>query len=219
MSKIYGEAHREIQTRYDAKKLADKLEETIVLEELTEPDQGFISSRDMFFLSTVDQNGRPTVSYKGGEPGFIKVINEKTIAFPSYNGNGMFYSMGNIAQSHSVGMLFIDFENPHRLRLQGNAELSYDDPLIKQYHEAELIVQVTVEQIWVNCPRYIHRYKKLTPSHYLPKEGCKTPIAEWKRIDKIQDSLPKRDIQALQDENVSPITMEEYQEKVVKSEG
>ena len=97
-----------------------------------------IESRDMFFLSTIDHQGRPTVSYKGGDPGFVRVIDNKTIAFPCYDGNGMFYSMGNLMGNGQVGMLFIDFEKPHRLRLQGIANVENGDPLLQNYAEAQL---------------------------------------------------------------------------------
>ena len=108
----------------------------------------FIESRDMFFLSTIDHQGRPTVSYKGGDPGFVCVLDNKTIAFPCYDGNGMFYSMGNLMGNGQVGMLFIDFEKPHRLRLQGIASVDDGDPLLQNYAEAQLVVRVTVTEIF-----------------------------------------------------------------------
>ncbi|MBT6192481.1 MAG: pyridoxamine 5'-phosphate oxidase family protein, partial [Proteobacteria bacterium] len=160
MSDFYGENHRELQREFDSTALATRLEEMIIKSELDEHDKGFIATRDMFFLSTVDHENRPTVSYKGGNEGFVKIVDEKTLAFPSYDGNGMFFSMGNLDANPSVGLLFIDFEKPNRMRLQGQASITKNDPLLSCYPEADLVVRVKIERTWVNCPRYIHRYKK-----------------------------------------------------------
>ena len=82
----------------------------------------------MFFLATVDPDaGRPAY-YKGGDPGFVKVIDDVTLAFPCYDGNGMYLSMGNVASDGRVGMLFIDFEHPKRMRVEGTASLHFEDP-------------------------------------------------------------------------------------------
>lgn len=95
MGNFYGDKHRELQSRFGTRELADRLEEMIVKDFLDDRDQSFVSSRDMFYLSTIDHDGFPTVSYKGGDPGFIRVLDERTIAVPSYDGNGMFLSMGS----------------------------------------------------------------------------------------------------------------------------
>src|SRR5690554_451869 len=127
MSRLYNENHREFQDKFETRKMADRIEELAVVTEISPENKAYIESRDMFFLSTIDDAGRPTVSYKGGAPGFVQVLDEKTIAFPSYDGNGMYYSVGNIAGNTQVGMLFIDFEKPHRVRVQGMATVSADD--------------------------------------------------------------------------------------------
>lgn len=217
MSDIYGDKHRHLQEQFDTRKMADRLEEMIIKNELDEMDKAFVSSRDMFFLSTVDQKGRPTVSYKGGDPGFITIVDDRTIAFPSYDGNGMFFSMGNISGNPDIGMLFIDFEVPNRMRLQGKASIQDNDPLLANYHEAELIVRVAIEQTWVNCPRYIHRYKKLAQSANVPRGKEPAPLATWKRLEEVQDVLPAKDHGRPQAEG-GLITIEEYGEKVMKGE-
>jgi len=147
----------------------------------------------MFFLATVDTEGCPTVSYKGGDSGFIRVVDEKTLIFPSYDGNGMYMSMGNIESSGEVGLLFIDFEKPNRMRLQGRAELSRDPALLAHFVEAQLVVKVIVRAVFVNCPRHVHRYDKVAPSRYVPRVAGETPVAGWKHVDQIQDALPERD--------------------------
>ncbi len=186
--------------------------------EIQESDKLFIESRDMFFLASVDEHGQPTCSYKGGEPGFIKVLDTKNIAFPSYDGNGMFLSMGNISATAKIGMLFLDFEKPNRLRLHGIASFMEGDSLTKAYSGADLIVRVAVSAIFVNCPRYIHRYQKVASSHYVPKPACETPFAQWKRIDALQDVLPPRD-QGKVENAGGVITNEDYAAKIKAGEG
>lgn len=193
MRSFYHKKQRELQDAFDTRRLADRVHEVIVHDTISDEDREFIEARDMFFLSTVDADGYPTVSYKGGAPGFVRVLDEKTIAFPSYDGNGMFMSMGNMLANNRVGMLFIDFENPHRVRLHGAATVSGEDELLAEYHEAQLIVRVTVENMFINCPRYIHRMKKIEQSEYVPEPGCETPVPEWKTLDVVQDVLPESD--------------------------
>lgn len=193
MSDIYGKQHRALQETFDTQKMADRVSELIVVPEIADEHRGFIESRDFFFLTTIDHRGYPTCSYKGGNPGFIKVVDSKTLAFPSFDGNGMYLSMGNITANNKVGMLFIDFETPHRVRVHGDASVSRDDPLLKEFPGAELVVRVTIAEIFVNCPRYIHRYQRVSASHYVPQADCPAPLPQWKRIDAIQDALPERD--------------------------
>lgn len=193
MSKLYDGGHRQLQDEFGTRGLADTVEGVTVKTGVDAADRAFIHSRDMFFLSTVNHQGQPTVSYKGGDPGFVRVVDEKTLIFPSYDGNGMFLSLGNIERNGNVGILFIDFEKPHRLRLHGKAKLSRDDGHMSQYKEPDLVVVVTVGEIFRNCPRYIHQYKKLARSEYVPRAACETPMPDWKRLDAIQKALPPKD--------------------------
>ena len=128
MSRLYGDIHRAMQMAFDTRTLADRLEGMIVKSEIDDVGKVFIASRDMFFLTTIDHNDRPTVSYKGGSPGFVRVLDASTLLFPSCDGNGMYLSMGNISGNPEIGMLFIDFEKPFRLRAQGRAELIVSGP-------------------------------------------------------------------------------------------
>ena len=194
MSRLYAQNHRALQDQFDTRRIADKVEQLAMKTELDEQAIGFIGSRDMFFLSSINAVGQPTVSYKGGEPGFVRVLDPHTIVFPSYDGNGMFLSMGNIALTSLVGLLFIDFETPFRMRVQGNATVSATDPLLKTYKDAELLVRVNITETWINCPRYVHNYKKVAQSRYAPTAACETPMAEWKRVDLLQADLPAKDI-------------------------
>jgi len=189
MSRLYQPQHRALQDRFESRPMADRIEQIALKTEIGPDEKAFIESRDFFFLTTVDGEGRPTVSYKGGAPGFVRAIDETHIIFPSYDGNGMYLSMGNITAHPQVGFLFIDFERPFRLRAQGVAEVSDAPELLSAFKEAELVVRVKLTELWMNCPRYIHRYQKLKTSRYVPQAEAETPLCEWKRIDGVQDVL------------------------------
>jgi predicted pyridoxine 5'-phosphate oxidase superfamily flavin-nucleotide-binding protein len=193
--------------------MADRIESIAVKTELGDAERAFIESRDMLFLTTIDHRGRPTVSYKGGDPGFIHVADPQTIEFPSYDGNGMHLSMGNIAENPEIGILFIDFERPYRLRLQGRAALTRDPSVLARYKEAVLVVSVSVSEAWMNCPRYVHRMQKVKSSRYVPREGAETPLCEWKRIEGMEDVLRPTDLAAV--EKAGQITEEQWIGRIV----
>jgi predicted pyridoxine 5'-phosphate oxidase superfamily flavin-nucleotide-binding protein len=193
MSGIYHEAQRQLQDRYDTRRLADRLEESLLHDFLSPSEKDFIEARDMFFLATVDAHGHANCSYKGGEPGFVRVPDERTIAFPNYDGNGMYLSMGNVLQTGQVGLLFIDFENRQRMRVNGEARIEQSDPLLAVFPEAQFVVRVRVREVFGNCPRYIHRMALVERSRFVPKAGCTTPVPGWKAGEWVADVLPEND--------------------------
>ena len=141
----------------------------------------------------MDENGQPQCSYKGGEPGFVRVLDERTIAFPIYNGNGMYLTAGNVLATQKVGLLFIDFEGRKRIRLNGVASIDDGDPLLAEYPEAQLMVRVTATEVFPNCPRYIHEHKLVSRSRFVPKSECETPVPQWKQNEWANDVLPEGD--------------------------
>ena len=193
MSAFYHDGSRALQDRFDTRRLADRIEQRLVADRIGDEDRAFIESLDMFFLATADAAGQPSCSYKGGEPGFVRVVDPGTVAFPSYDGNGMFLSMGNLARNARVGLLFIDFLRPKRLRISGEATIHLDDPLLPAYPEAQFVVRVAVTRVFPNCPRYIHKYALVERSSFVPKVGCTTPIPNWKKSDWAEDVLPEKD--------------------------
>jgi predicted pyridoxine 5'-phosphate oxidase superfamily flavin-nucleotide-binding protein len=193
MSRVYHDGNRTLQDRFDTRRLADRLEERLVSDTIGENDRSFIESADMFFLATADDEGHPNCSYKGGDPGFVRVLDPQTIAFPNYDGNGMYLSTGNLLRNPSVGMLFIDFERGDRMRLNGEARIDEQDPLMASYPEAQFIVRVRAREVFPNCPRYIHRMRRVARSEFVPREGCETPVPDWKRADWAVDALPEND--------------------------
>jgi predicted pyridoxine 5'-phosphate oxidase superfamily flavin-nucleotide-binding protein len=192
MSAFYGQTHRALQEEHGTRRMADRLEE-LAHGEFDPMERGFIEGVSMFFLSTVDDRGRPTVSYKGGAPGFVRVMGPSELAFPSYDGNGMFLSLGNISAHPQVGLLFIDFEHPHRVRVQGAARVLRDDPMMPEFPGAKLIVRVEAEQIFVNCGRYIHKAQGRTLSPHVPDAQGHQPFPTWKRLDLFTGSRSERD--------------------------
>ncbi len=218
MTSIYSDRQRALQDRLDTRRLADFIEAGLVHDIISPEEKAFIESRDMFFLSTVDGNGQPTVSYKGGAPGFVRVREDNTIAFPSYDGNGMFLSLGNISESGKVGLLFIDFETPHRLRVQGTATIAQDDPDLDDFPEAQFLVRVTPATVFLNCPRYIHKRVEVEASKYVPSKDRPTPVPGWKRLDIVQDALPACD-RGKAERAGGLLTMEEYKATVGSGEG
>ena len=189
----YNEGSRRLQDRFDTRRLADRIDERIAHRTIDEDDRAFIEGCDMFFLATADAEGHPQCSYKGGDPGFVRVLDERTIAFPSYDGNGMYLSAGNAVVNPHVGLLFIDFERRRRLRLNGVATVADDDPLLAEYPEAQLIVRVAATEVFPNCPRYIHEYRLVQRSRFVPKAECETPVPAWKTREWASDVLPAGD--------------------------
>jgi predicted pyridoxine 5'-phosphate oxidase superfamily flavin-nucleotide-binding protein len=190
---LYHEGSRRLQDRFDTRRLADRLEQVKVTDAIGPEDRAFIEGMDMFFLATADEYGRPTCSYKGGDPGFVRVLDERTIAFPSYDGNGMFLSAGNLLVQPEVGLLFISFERRRRLRVNGTASIDPDDELMAAYEGAQLVVRVRVREVFPNCPRYVHRYELVERSRFVPRAGAEPPVPDWKRRDWARDVLPAGD--------------------------
>ena len=191
MSELYGETHRAFQDQHDTRRLADRLE-SLAHAQFDANDRAFIESATFFFLSTVDERGRPTVSYKGGPPGFVRLSGPAELVFPVYDGNGMFLSLGNIASTAQVGLLFINFESPRRLRVQGVAKVIPSEGLC-ELPGAQHLVQIAVSQVFVNCGRYIHKLESRQLSPHVPDDSGRQPFPAWKRIDVIADALPDRD--------------------------
>jgi uncharacterized protein len=188
---FYNEGSRRMQDRFDSRRLADRLEQVTLRRAFTDEDRAFIARSPMFFLATADAEGRPDCSYKGGMPGFVRVVDEVTLAFPSYDGNGQYRTLGNLLVNDNVGMLFIDFEASKRIRVNGVASIDTTDPLLVHYPEADLVVRVRAQEIFPNCPRYIHKMQMTELSAYAPRPDHVPPTPEWKQMEVFRDHLPR----------------------------
>jgi uncharacterized protein len=188
----YHAAQRELQDRFDTRRLADRLAET-TSEGISEAHRAFIEAREMFLIATADAHGWPEVSYKGGAPGFVRVLDERTLAFPMYDGNGMYLTVGNLVVNPRAGLLFIDLERGTRLRVNGEASIDWADPLLDTSPGAQLIVRVTTAAVFANCRRYVHRYQLLKASPFVPEAGFAAPVPDWKRDAWFDGTLPEHD--------------------------
>lgn len=193
MSDFYHDGNRRLQDRFETRPLADRLREAIVGSQISAEDQAFIEAQNMFFLATVDDQGRANCSYKGGSVGLVKVLDPQTLAFPSYDGSGMYLSAGNVLVNPNVGLLFVDFQRQARLRVNGSASIDDNDPLLAEWPEAQLIVRIKLREVFPNCPRYIHKMELIEESVFVPKAQCETPAPAWKSLQAVADVLPPRD--------------------------
>jgi predicted pyridoxine 5'-phosphate oxidase superfamily flavin-nucleotide-binding protein len=193
MSEFFHDGSRQLQDRFETRPLADRLVEAIVSSQISPEDKAFIEEQNMFFLATVDREGRPNCSYKGGSRGLVKVVDETTLAFPLYDGSGMYISAGNVLVNPHVSLLFVDFQRQARLRLNGDAFIQDDDPLLNHWPEAEMVLRVNVREMFPNCPRYIHKMALIEESAFVPKAQCETPAPAWKHLEVVADVLPPRD--------------------------
>jgi uncharacterized protein len=188
---FYHEGSRRLQDQFDTRRVADRLDEVQVHTRFTPEDRALIERARMFFLATANDQGEPECSYKGGLPGFVRVVDDRTLAFPDYNGNGMYRSLGNVLVNPRVGLLFIDFEHPQRLRINGEATLHDTDPLLAEFEGAQLIVRVRATRIFPNCPRYIHEMRLVKHSVYVPRPHHTPPVPVWKQWEEFREVLPR----------------------------
>jgi len=190
---MYHAGNRDLQRRFGSTKLADRLFEKTHRTQFNEGDKTFIEGATFFFLATADPNGRPDCSFKGGPAGFVRVVTPDTLVFPDYDGNGMFKSLGNIKAHPYVGLLFLAMDaSPKRLRVNGRAEISLSDPMIREFDGAQGLVRVAAEHIFPNCPRYIPDLGSGVPSKYIPEHDTKPIEPAWKGFDEFKDVVPPR---------------------------
>jgi len=190
---IYHDGQRALQDQFDTRSMADKLYEKLVRDSLNPKQKACIEASDMFFLATVDDQGRPSCTYRGGDPGFVRAVDDRTLALPNYDGDGKYLSWGNVLKNPNVGLLFIDFMKSHRLRIHGIASIAENDPLLPECPEAQFIVRIKVREVFGNCQRYVHKYQLVERSPYVPRGGCTTPVPDWKKQSDLRDALPAND--------------------------
>jgi predicted pyridoxine 5'-phosphate oxidase superfamily flavin-nucleotide-binding protein len=189
---FYHQGHRELQDQFESRRIADRLESFSRLT-FAAGDRELIENALFFFLATADQNGQPDCSFKGGPPGFVRLTGPSELAFPDYDGNGMFRSLGNVMVNPQVALLFIAMDGaPHRLRVLGTASIRRDDPLRHETVGAQMLVRVSVTRIFPNCPRYIPTMQVIAPSRFTPIPDCEPVEPEWKSMDIFEDVIHPR---------------------------
>ena len=189
----YHDGQRAMQDEFDTRRIADRLDQVTYGVALQPAHRDLIERAEMFFLATVSPEGRPDCSFKGGRPGFVRVLSPTELAWPDYDGNGQFRSLGNLAATAHAGLLFIDWNKPSRLRVNGSTRVSTTDPLLGSWEGAQQVVRLEVAQVFPNCPRYIPRMAVVQSSPYAPAAGHTPPRPGWKDDDRFRDALPERD--------------------------
>jgi len=190
---MYHEGMRQLQDRRETRPVADRLEQLVVRTAFTDEDRAFIERSSMFFIATADADGQPDCSYKGGLPGFVRVLDDHSLSIPDYDGNGMYRTWGNILVNPHVGLLFLDFEQPKRLRVNGTAMLIEGDANNSDHPGCVFVVHINAERIFPNCPRYLHKMQLVEHSVYAPRPDYTPPVPAWKNYEVFRDALPTRD--------------------------
>lgn len=186
---MFGDGARQLQDHFDSRRLADRIVSLTLHDALSDDDRALVEAQSSFLLATVDEAGWPDVSYKGGTVGLVRVLDERTVRFPIFDGNGMFRSLGNIVDNGKVAILFIDTSKPWRLRLHGVASVLTDAATVSSFHGAVAVVEVRIERLFPNCGRYVHAASgEISP--YVPTPDHEPPQAEWKQLPQIRDVLP-----------------------------
>jgi predicted pyridoxine 5'-phosphate oxidase superfamily flavin-nucleotide-binding protein len=192
---MFNEGNRALQDRYGGRAVADRIVDLVESSEVSDEFKEFIEAMPFFFLAT-SAGENTDCSFKGGEPGFVKVTAPDRIVFPDYDGNRMYKSLGNITENPNVGLLFMKFGAEEgqgalylRVRVSGKAVVHDDHPMLAEYPGAKRIVEVAVTHVFPNCPRYIPQMDMVAPSRHIPKAGEDQPTPAWKEIPPIAELL------------------------------
>lgn len=126
--------------------------------------RAFIASQNSVFLATASADGQPYVQHRGGPPGFLRVLDDRTIAFADFQGNRQYITQGNLSENPRAQLFLIDYGTRRRIKLWGTARVVEDDPELlaavmpSGYHaRAEQVIVFTVATWDANCPQHIPR--------------------------------------------------------------
>jgi len=129
---------------------------------MTQDLADFIAERDSFYLATASAEGRPYIQHRGGPKGFLKVLDEHTLAFADFSGNQQFITMGNLAENNKAFIFLMNYPNQTRIKIWGTAEVVENDvDLLKELTDPgyrgrpERVIRFHVEAWDVNCPQHI----------------------------------------------------------------
>lgn len=192
---FYHEGMRELQDRYEGRDVPDRLADNRMRRAFNAEDRECIETSPFFFLSTAADESVDS-SLKGGEPGFVRVTGDNTLAWPDYDGNRMYRSLGNILRNPRVGLLFVRFDgktfnNAGRLRINGHAQIDDRPEAIEGLPGAKRMIRVRAEYIYTNCPRYIPKLATEKSSVYSPRENYSPPDPDWKSMPFVKDVFDK----------------------------
>lgn len=147
---------RELQRRWGSETLWDAARRARLLWDHIPPElHARIEGAPFFFLATSGPGGRCDCSFKGGGPGLVRVLDRRRFAFPDFDGNGAFMSLGNILHNPQIGCLFIDFADGARLRVNGRVAIHETGELLTLFPGSLRVVAVDVEEVVPNCPCHV----------------------------------------------------------------
>lgn len=158
-------AVKSVQTAKGSRTSYAKMEErggwpTMVTPEL----EAFLSGLDMFYLGTANGDGQPYIQYRGGSPGFLKVVDEGTLGFTDFGGNRQYITLGNLTENPKAFIFLIDYVHSRRIKLWGTARVVEDDAALlgrladDEYPaNVERAILFSIEAWDVNCPQHIHK--------------------------------------------------------------
>ena len=194
---LYHGGSRSLQDRFDTRRLADRLDERIrPATRSTTDDRAFIEARDMFFLATADAEGRPQCSYKGGDPGFVRVLDEQHDRLPELRRERHVPLDRERAVNPHVGLLFIDFASDRQRAAAERRRLDRPETTrcSAAIPEAQFVVRVRGDARCSRTARATSTECKLVErSRFVPRAECETPVPGWKRREWARDVLPKDD--------------------------
>lgn len=156
-------AVKAVQERKGSRKGYARMEEKGGWTDRITPDlAAFLATRDSFYLSTASADGQPYIQHRGGKPGFLKVVDDRTLAFADFKGNRQYISTGNLSENPKAFIFLMDYPNRRRIKIWGRARVVDDDPaLIGRLRDAdyagvpEQAIVFTIEAWDVNCPQHI----------------------------------------------------------------
>jgi predicted pyridoxine 5'-phosphate oxidase superfamily flavin-nucleotide-binding protein len=167
--------------------------QTSVTPELT----AFLAGLDMFYLGTANAEGQPYIQYRGGAPGFLKVVDDKTLGFADFGGNRQYITLGNLSENPKAFIFLMDYVNSRRIKLWGTARVVDNDPdLLEQLQDevypgrVERAILFSIEAWDVNCPQHIHkRFPQAVVAPIIEKlqaqvQELQSRLAEFEQVEK-----------------------------------
>jgi uncharacterized protein len=179
-AEFYHDASRRLQRRFGTEELAAHIARRYVLDALEPAHVEWIRGASAVYVATVDARGFPECSYKGGLPGFIQVLDSRTLELPAYDGNGMYRTLGNASAQPRVGLLFLFPELPAKLRVNGACEVLTEPSAVAPHIGADAVLRVHIREVFENCPRYLHDPVTGEYSAHCPRPDYRPPDPAWK---------------------------------------
>ena len=177
MKRPESSGEQQAQKRFGSTSRAEAFYANQMLDRLNQQMQQFIARQEMVFIATADSKGSCDCSFRAGTPGFVCVLNEKTLAYPEYRGNGVLASLGNILENPHIGMIFLDYyQSTVGLHVNGTARVLNPDEIgavpqlppgmveasqVKGGRRPEAWIVVNVEEAYIHCSKHVPLMKRL----------------------------------------------------------